>query len=323
MLPEYVSYSVNIFIPVTNLCRNKCAYCGFRAKSSGWIMEPSHVERMLENSDGASEALFTYGERSEEYPEVRRFLHSIGFESMSEYVAELCEMAVRHGLLPHVNPGIVDLDEMMLLRTYSASMGLMLECITPLEAHKESPGKDPRLRMRMMEDAGRLKIPFTTGILIGIGERFEDRVASLEAIRRVHEKYHHIQEVIIQPFKPKRGTPMECVPPPSVDDVARTVETARKILPEDVAIQIPPNLCPASLVRYGASDLGGISTRTPDFINPEFPWPTIDELRRELHPIPLRERLPIYPKFVKLGWYTDEIAPLIEKLAGKDGLRAR
>jgi FO synthase subunit 1 len=174
----------------------------------------------------------------------------------------------------------------------------------------------------MIEEAGGLKIPFTTGLLIGIGESEEDRIRSLETIAAVHERYGHIQEVILQPFLPKQGTPMAAASAPPFALMKETVRAARAILPEEIAIQVPPNLtAPKELIELGASDLGGISERTIDYINPEAPWPTEEALKRAIAPYELRERLPIYPRYIKKGWYSDELKPLIERYADDEGLR--
>jgi len=201
-------------------------------------------------------------------------------------------------------------------------MGLMLETTAFSRAHENSIGKNPVLRLRTIESAGRLKIPFTTGILVGIGEKLYDRRESLEAIKKLHERHDHIQEVIIQPFVPKPNTPMKNYPLPSMEEMRRTVYMARQILPDEVAIQIPPNLSPLELVRSGANDLGGISSQTIDYINPEAAWPTEADIRTRVYPIPLRERLPAYPRFVRMGWYSSEISELIKKLSNDEGLRA-
>jgi len=201
-------------------------------------------------------------------------------------------------------------------------MGLMLETTAELEAHKKSPGKAPKERLKMIAEAGKLEIPFTTGLLIGIGEKPQDRIRSLEAIKTVHNKYRHIQEVIIQPFIPKTFTPMWNKNPPGFDELKEVVRTAREILPDEVAIQVPPNLTsPMELIELGASDLGGISEKTIDHINPELPWPKEAELKKIVSPLELRERLPIYPQYIEKGWYSDAIRPLIARYADEEGLR--
>ena len=324
---EYITFSKNIFIPVTNVCRNACDYCVFKARSleEAYVIDKREFLEIITNCGAATEALFTAGEK----PELANLAHfftdrlvSLGCSSLIEYTKELCELAIKHGLLPHCNLGVLSRVELKELQAVNASMGLMLETTAELEAHKNSPGKDPKLRLEMIEEAGRLKIPFTTGILVGIGEAKGDHIRALEAIKSVHEKYGHIQEVIIQPFFPKPFTPMKNKKPPSFEELKEVVRAAKEILPNEIAIQVPPNLTsPKQLIELGASDLGGIAEKTIDYINPESPWPREDELRRRVAPYELRERLPIYPRYIKKGWYSEEIRPLIERYADEEGLR--
>jgi FO synthase subunit 1 len=324
---EYITFSKNIFIPVTNVCRNACDYCVFKARSleEAYVIDKKEFLELITNKGSATEALFTAGEK----PELANLSHffidrlsSSGCSSLVEYTKELCKLAIKQGLLPHCNLGVLSRAELKELRAVNASMGLMLETTSELEAHKNSPGKDPKLRLAMIEEAGRLRIPFTTGILVGIGEQKRDHIHALEAIKSVHEKYGHIQEVIIQPFLPKPFTPMRNKTPPSFEELKEVVRAAKEILPNEVAIQVPPNLTsPMELIELGASDLGGIAEKTIDYINPESPWPREDELRRRLAPFELRERLPIYPRYIKKGWYSEEIRPLIERYADEEGLR--
>jgi len=243
---------------------------------------------------------------------------------LMDYLVELSELALEHGLLPHTNAGLLDEDDLRRLQPYNASMGLMLETTARLEAHAHSPGKDPHLRLEYMTLAGRLRIPFTTGILVGIGESRQDRLDSLQRIAHLHHELGHIQEVIIQPLDPKPGTPSAGWLYPAMDELCRTVEAARCILPQEVAIQIPPNLVdPLPLLSCGASDLGGISPVTSDGISPERPWPREEELREKLKGYSLRERLPVYPRFISLGWHGSRTHRLVASLAGSDGLRAK
>jgi len=320
--PERVTFSQNVFIPVTNICRNACGYCGFRRSigdAEASLMPPSEVEDLLRRAQEAhcTEALFTFGERPYEIPGFHAMLEEIGYENSFDYLVSLCRMAIDIGLLPHSNPGLLTFDELKELKSINASMGLMLETTASLEAHRSSPGKEPELRIWMIEDAGRLKIPFTTGLLIGIGETWGDRVRSLETIAGLHLRHKHIQEVIIQPFSPKPGTMMAAVPEPPFDDVVRTVALARYILPDDITIQVPPNLTAVRpLLLRGASDIGGISPITVDYVNPEHAWPDIARMGLEL-----TERLPIYPQYVRGGWYSEVLAPLITELADERGLR--
>jgi FO synthase subunit 1 len=326
---KYVTFSKNIFIPVTNICRNACDYCVFRARSreDAYVTSMHDFLNVMRHKGAATEALFTTGEKPERASLYSFFTNRIieeGFTSLVTYTKELCTLAIQQGLLPHCNLGVLSAAELMELRDVNVSMGLMLETTAELEAHKNSPGKDPALRLKMIEDAGKLKIPFTSGILVGIGEDSEDRIRSLEAIKSLHERYGHIQEVIIQPFHPKPSTAMWNTKTPSFEELKEVVRTARALLPDDIAIQVPPNLTsPKELIELGASDLGGISERTIDYINPEYPWPDEEELRRKIAPYALRERLPIYPQFIKKGWYSETLRPLIEQYTDEDGFRMR
>ncbi len=326
MKNKYVTFSKNIFIPVTNVCRNACDYCVYRARSpeDAYIVRVDQFLALLNTKLEATEALFTAGEKPELVnPEFAKWLHNVtGCSTLVEYTKELCKLAIGHGLLPHCNLGVLSTEDLKQLRDVNASMGLMLETTAELEAHKNSPGKAPEERLKMIAEAGKLKIPFTTGLLIGIGETPEDRIHSLEAIKSLHAIYGHIQEVIIQPFVPKPFTAMEKQESPSFEEFKEVVRIARQILPAEIVIQVPPNLtAPRELIELGASDLGGISEKTIDYINPESPWPREEELRKIVAPFVLRERLPIYPLFIRKGWYSDEIRPLIERYAGEDGLR--
>ncbi len=329
---RYVTFTRNIFIPVTNVCRNACAYCGFRARSmkEAYLMPPERVLSLIQRVEGSvTEALFTAGEKPElASPLFRDWLRTTtGCSSLVEYTRELCKMAIKHGLLPHCNLGIMSTEELLELRAVSASMGLMLETTAELEVHEHSPGKVPEVRLDMIARAGELKIPFTTGLLIGIGEKPSDHIQALEMLKSLHDEYRHIQEVIIQPFVPKPSTPLWNVKPPHIELLKQVVHTARAILPPEIAIQVPPNLITRDrtreMIELGASDLGGISEQTIDYINPESPWPTEAELRAAIAPYVLRERLPIYPQFIKRGWYSTELRPLIERYADDEGLRKR
>ncbi|HUV02653.1 MAG TPA: 7,8-didemethyl-8-hydroxy-5-deazariboflavin synthase subunit CofG [Desulfobacteria bacterium] len=329
MTRKYVTFSKNVFIPVTNVCRNACDYCVFRARSrdDAYVTTVSDFLTVVRNKGAATEALCSGGENPEAAALSSFFNDHVtkeGFSSLVAYTKHLCKLAIQHGLLPHCNLGVLSREELLELKDVNASMGLMLETTAELEAHKNSPGKDPAVRLEMIAEAGRLKIPFTTGILIGIGEGNEDRIRSLEAIASVHKQYGHIQEVIIQPFLPKQTTAMWHQKQPRFEELKETVRAAHVILPAEIAIQVPPNLTsPKELIELGASDLGGISERTIDYINPESPWPREEELRRKIAPYELRERLPIYPQFIKQGWYSDELRPLIERYADEEGLRLK
>ena len=216
----------------------------------------------------------------------------------------MCKLSINLGLLPHSNPGILEKSEFKKLKPYNASMGLMLETLADIKGHEGCAGKNPGSRIKTIEYAGELKIPFTTGILVGIGETWEERVRSIHKIKELHEEFGHIQEVIIQNFIPKPGTKMASCDAPGLDEMIRTVRMARELLPSEITIQVPPNLIPPrDLVKCGAGDLGGISPETIDYINPEAPWPNYLELQAMVD-VPLRERLPIYPGYVKKGWYS-------------------
>ena len=326
MSKTFITYSRNVFIPVTNMCRNNCGYCGFRREvgsREAFVMRPEIAHETLKKAAGLGclEALFTYGDSPSD-PQFLKELDRFGYGTLADYVYDLCLDAIALGMLPHTNGGVLAPADLEKLKEVNASMGLMLETTADLPAHKLSPLKKPSLRLEFMERAGKLRIPFTTGILVGIGETGDDRRKSLEAIRDIHLRYDHIQEVIVQNFVPKPETRMGAVEPPTVDDMINVLRMAREILPEDIEIQAPPNLTshlPAFL-DAGAGDIGGISPVTEDYINPECRWPTLDELGAM--GLKLRERLPLYPKYVKKGWYGLNVKPLIEKYSDEDGYSA-
>ncbi len=309
-----VTYSRKVFIPLTNLCRMKCGYCTFARgphEAVAKTMTPDEVLAVAEQGrrQGCKEALFSLGERPEEvYDFVRDDLRRFGHETMISYLREQCEIVLSEtGLLPHANPGIMSYDEVASLRESNASMGIMLESTSLWlhekgQAHWNCPGKVPSVRLETMRFAGELGVAFTTGILIGIGETWEERVDSLFAIKELHEEHGHIQEVIIQNFRMKDDIVMRHRDEPSVYEMLRTIATARLILGPAMNIQAPPNLTPDAYGMYllaGINDWGGVSPVTKDFINPEAPWPKIMELREvtEEAGFELRERLAIYPAF--------------------------
>lgn len=322
----FVTFSRNVFIPLTNICRNRCGYCGFRrdmGHPEAKLLAPDEVRDIIARGAraGCSEALFTFGERPEEVPGFSRWLFELGFDNIIDYLVELCKLSISLGLLPHSNPGIIEISEFKKLKPFNASMGLMLETTASVKGHEGCTGKIPESRMRTIEYAGELNIPFTTGILVGIGETWDDRAHSLNKIKEIHEKFGHIQEVIIQNFIPKPGTRMASFNAPGIEDMKQTVSMARNLLPDDIAIQVSPNLIsPRELIRCGASDLGGISPETIDYINPESPWPNLLELRSMVN-VPLRERLPVYPEYVKKGWYSAELIHLIVAFSDTEGFR--
>jgi len=322
-----VTYSKNVFIPITNVCRNHCGYCGFKREPGqlgARLMKPGEIIPILENGvkAGCTEALFTFGEYAEEIPAYREWLKELGYSSTLEYILFLCETAIDIGILPHTNAGIMASSELEALKPLNASMGLMLESTAILDAHKDCPGKVPERRLDTIREAGKLQIPYTTGLLVGIGEKREDRIESLEAIAGLHREYGHIQEVIIQNFAPKPGTAMENFPEPTAEEMTDTIILARQILPPDVAVQVAPNLIdPKALISRGVTDLGGISPLTIDWINPEAEWPDVKDLQEKLGNISLRERLPIYPQYVKKRWYSNRVGGLIERLSDREGYR--
>jgi FO synthase subunit 1 len=280
-------------------------------------MAQEDVERTLHGGAalGCTEALFTFGEHPEEEPGFAAYLKRTGYPAILDYCEAMCRKSIANGILPHTNAGILTFEEMERLRAVNASMGLMLETTAKIPAHAASKGKEPEVRLGMIEDAGKLKIPFTTGLLLGIGETVVDREESLLAIRELHRRYGHIQEIIIQNFCPKPGTPMAHHLVPGTDEICATIRMARDILPKDIAIQIPPNLIDASiLITCGVDDLGGVSPLTIDYINPEHPWPAIDELQKIVGDAWLCERLCIYPQYVKKGWYHPDLQLLINRL---------
>lgn len=311
-----VSFSKKVFIPLTNICRDRCGYCTFRKDPTdpgAHTMTPDEVIAVAEAGArlGCKEALFSLGDKPEAaFPETREHLRRLGHQTTLSYLVEMCcRVLLETPLLPHCNPGLMRRRDLEELRPFNASMGLMLESVSERlmgdgEAHDRAPDKHPRLRLRTIEEAGRLRIPFTTGILIGIGETLAERVDSLFAIRDLHQRYGHIQEVIIQNFRAKSTIPMRHHPEPSLLDLARTVAVARLILGGDMNIQVPPNLSPEEypfLLSAGINDWGGISPLTIDHINPEAPWPHIERLRKETASagFSLRERLAVYPEFAQ------------------------
>jgi 7,8-didemethyl-8-hydroxy-5-deazariboflavin synthase CofG subunit len=310
-----ITFSKKVFIPLTTLCRDYCSYCTFRkdpGQPGAHFMTPDEVLALAERARqaGCKEALFSLGDQPERiFPEAREFLRAQGFSRTLDYLAAMCELVLeKTGLLPHANPGVMDRAALARLKESNASVGLMLENVSPRLMrdglpHANAPDKVPALRLRTIEEAGKLSIAFTTGILIGIGETMEERIDSLLAIRTLHEKYGHIQEVIIQNFRAKPEIPMAAHPEPSLDDMLRTIALARLILGPQMNIQAPPNLSYDDfprLLEAGINDWGGISPITKDFINPEADWPQIARLRTETESrgFTLRERLALYPEFV-------------------------
>ena len=312
--PGVVTYSRKVFLPLTNLCRDYCGYCVFRRDAGdpgAHTMTPDEVLEVVRNGEklGCTEALFSLGDKPELlFPEMRETLRRLGYSSTLQYLEAMCDMVLRKStLLPHPNPGLMSTQWIRRLANVSPSMGLMLEStnanlLKAGAAHDNAPDKLPARRLRVLEDAGKQGVPFTTGLLIGIGESLENRVDTLLAIREMHERYGHIQEVIIQNFRAKPGIPMQDRPEPNLGDMQRTVAVARLLMPR-VNIQAPPNLSAPfydALLEAGINDWGGISPLTPDFINPEKPWPHLEQLRlrTEARGFTLTQRLPVYPEFL-------------------------
>ena len=311
--PGVVTYSRKVFVPLTNLCRDYCGYCTYRrdpGEAAAHTMTPDEVLSVAQQGEklGCTEALFSLGDRPEAlFPEMRETLRKLGYRSTLHYLQAMCELVLRETrLLPHANPGLLSANWIERLRDSNPSLGLMLESTSTnlVAAHPvdRTPDKLPALRLKTIEDAGRLGVPFTTGILIGIGETMEDRVESLLAIKRLHQRYGHVQEVIIQNFRVKSRIPMAAWPEPDTGDMLRTLAVARLLL-RGMNIQAPPNLAEKGyekLLDGGINDWGGVSPLTPDYINPEAPWPHLLDLQRRTEAAgqKLRQRLPVYPEFV-------------------------
>jgi FO synthase len=311
--PGVITYSRKVFLPLTNLCRDYCGYCTYRrdpGEPGAHTMTPDEVLQVAKAGEklGCTEALFSLGDRPEAlFPEMRESLRRMGYRSTLHYLQAMCELVLEETrLLPHANPGLLSANWIERLRGSNPSLGLMLESTSTnlAQAHPagRAPDKIPALRLRTIEDAGKLGVPFTTGILIGIGETLADRVDSLLAIRQLHERYGHVQEVIVQNFRAKPRIPMAAWPEPDGGDMLRTLAVARLILGE-MNLQAPPNLTENGyerLLEGGINDWGGVSPLTPDFINPEAPWPHLEDLRRRTEAAgqKLVQRLPVYPEFV-------------------------
>jgi 7,8-didemethyl-8-hydroxy-5-deazariboflavin synthase CofG subunit len=328
-----ISYSRKIFIPITTLCKDNCLYCIYKKEpdKGGRYLELDEIiditKRGLEL--GCTEALLMTGERPEiKYAEARNFLKNKNVSSTVEWLYNISKILLDLGILTHTNAGLLTSHEMEKLKKYNASLGLMLENISERlmqkgMPHEFSPSKNPKLRIKVIEEAGKLKIPFTTGILLGIGETPEEAIRSLFVIRAIHQKYGHIQEVIIQPFIPKKGTAMESFSPPSERYFLKFLALSRIIL-GDMNLQAPPNLYlnVRQLIKAGVNDLGGISPLTIDYVNPEKPWPHIEFIRKELarDGFVLKQRLPVYPEYLnKNGFLSDEVKKIALNLVDENG----
>ena len=335
-----VSYSRKVFIPLTHLCRDTCHYCTFvtvpgklRAGGRGMYLEPDEVVALAGRGAelGCKEALFTLGDRPEaRWPQAREWLDERGYDSTLSYLRAMAIRVLEEtGLLPHLNPGVMSWTELSRLKPVAPSMGMMLETTSRRlfevkgEAHYGSPDKDPAVRLRTLTDAGRLSIPFTTGLLVGIGETLAERADTLHAIRRVHKEFGHIQEVIVQNFRAKDATAMAGAPDAGFDDFLATVAVARLVLGPDMRVQAPPNLVSrhecVALLGAGVDDWGGVSPLTPDHVNPERPWPALDELAAVTAEagFELVQRLTAQPKYVQAGaaWIDPRVAAHVAALA--------
>ncbi|WP_256356139.1 bifunctional FO biosynthesis protein CofGH [Streptomyces sp. PKU-EA00015] len=337
--PGVITYSKSVFVPLTRLCRDKCHYCTFatvpgklRRAGHGMFMSPDEVLEIARRGAelGCKEALITLGDKPEDrWPEAREWLDAHGYD---DTIAYLRAMSIRileeTGLLPHLNPGVMSWTDFQRLKPVAPSMGMMLETTAtrlwsePGGPHHGSPDKEPAVRLRVLEDAGRSNVPFTSGLLIGIGETYEERAESLFALRRVSRAYHGIQELILQNFRAKPDTAMRGMPDAELDELVATVAVARHIMGPSACLQAPPNLVDAEyarLIRAGIDDWGGVSPLTPDHVNPERPWPQIDELAEKsaVEGFELRERLCVYPEFVQRGepWLDPRLFPHVQALA--------
>ena len=334
-----ISYSRKVFIPLTRLCRDVCHYCTFaEAPTSGHALylTPDEVLAIARAGEaaGCTEALFTLGDKPElRYAAAREALAALGYATTIEYLVAMCALVLREtSLLPHANPGVMTRDEIAALRAVTASQGIMLESTSERlcekgGVHYGSPDKAPAVRLETLRLAGELKVPFTTGILIGIGETRAERLDALRAIRDLHARYGHIQEVIVQNFRAKSDTRLAGAAEPDLDELCWTIAQARLILGPAMNIQAPPNLSPGvyqRLVEAGLNDWGGVSPVTPDHVNPEAPWPAVEELARrsaEMGKV-LVNRLAVYSSYVKAAaeWLAPEVATRVRRLSDAEGL---
>ena len=334
-ISKTISYSKNISIPVTRICRNRCGYCSFVEEAgqiNRQILSPEEIKKLLRLGVqwNCKEALFLMGERPEEStPEIKDVLVSWGYHDMLDYLFHMCEMALEYGMLPHTNAGVLNEYELGYLRRVNASMGLMLESSSENlcrkgEAHELSPGKRPTVRLKCIEEAGKQRIPFTTGILVGIGEEPRERIDALLILRELHRRYGHIQEIIIQKFCPKKGTPMSKAQEPQVEEILKTIVFTRLIFGSEMNIQAPHNLFTTLhhlFIRAGANDWGGISPLTQDVINPEKKWPSLDDLKNKTQRAGyvLKERLAVYPEFINDEYLIPQIKEIALTLVDHEG----
>lgn len=327
-----ITYSKNIFIPLTEICRNDCGYCNFKKNPDDpkaiILKTKEEILADLKEAEkyGCKEAMFAFGEDADEEEIVRIRLKEFGYDNMIDYIVDVCQMTLDEtSLLPHTNGGNFSFEDLKRLKEVNASMGLMLENssnrLMELPAHNKSPGKNPQLRLETISNAGKLKIPYTTGILIGIGETKEEIAESLLAIKDSYDKYGHIQEVIIQNFTPIPGIEMENWSEPSLLDMIRTVIAGSLVFKDtDISIQVPPNLNNETAQIFllcGADDWGGVSPVSPDFVNITSPWPGIDELEKLTNDagFELTERLCIYEKYINEEWLSEYLLEKITNLS--------
>ncbi|GAB3970165.1 bifunctional FO biosynthesis protein CofGH [Streptomyces sparsus] len=337
--PGVITYSRKVFIPLTRLCRDRCHYCTFvtvpgklRGAGHGMYMSPDEVLDVARRGAelGCKEALFTLGDRPEErWPEAREWLDAHGYDDTLAYVRAMAIRVLEEtGLLPHLNPGVLSWTDLQRLKPVAPSMGMMLETTAtrlwsePGGPHHGSPDKEPAVRLRVLEDAGRSNVPFTTGVLIGIGENHQERAEALFALRRIQRAYHGIQEVIVQNFRAKPDTAMRGMPDAELSELAAAVAVTRHVLGPSARVQAPPNLVDDEyrlLIGAGIDDWGGVSPLTPDHVNPERPWPHIDDLaaRTAEAGFTLRERLTVYPEFLRRGepWLDPRLLPHVRALS--------
>ena len=311
-----LSYARNVFVPLTTACRYTCTYCTYYdPPGEAELLAPEAVREICERraDAGCTEALFTFGDDPDDrYVRIHSQLEAWGHDSIHSYLRAACEIALDAGLLPHSNPGDQTREQMALVAEVNASMGVMLETTADVRAHSGTRRKEPGQRLRTIATAGELAVPFTTGILVGVGEDWRDRAESLLAIRDLHERYGHVQEVIVQPVvendRWQRGSP-------DVETLRRVTAMARAALPDDVSVQSPPNLAPVrELLDCGVDDLGGVSPVTDDHINPGYAWPALRELEEiaAAGDVPLDERLPVHERYLGDGWLSPRIEGAID-----------
>jgi FO synthase len=331
---EVLTYSKNVFVPLTQICRNHCGYCTFKYEpgEGPLFMSPDEVLDMAKKGAelGCTELLFVTGDKPElKYPIYKEALQKLGYESTADYLISMGEAGLKENIFPHTNLGLATSEELVQFRGSNPSMGLMLENISPKllkkgQAHYRCPDKVPKQRMKTMELAGELRIPWTSGILVGIGETWEERVDSLIALRELNDEYGHLQEIIIQNFSPKPGIMMENYPPPSFVEMLKLVAISRLVFGEGMNIQIPPNLNPETyplFIHAGINDLGGVSPVTIDYVNPEAPWPKLEIMQDMVEELgfTLRERLPVYPEFIEGEFIDKDVLKRVVDFIDKDG----